>query len=105
MSERIILVSGATGRQGARVARQLLRAGWRVRALTRNPAGQEARALGGLGAELAVGDLRRPETLAAPLRGVHGVFAVTEFWEHGYAGEVAQGRALVDAAAAAKVSH
>ena len=36
-SDRIIAVTGATGRQGGTVARHLLAGGWQVRALTRAP--------------------------------------------------------------------
>lgn len=35
--ERLILVCGATGKQGGAVARSLLNRGFRVRALTRDP--------------------------------------------------------------------
>lgn len=39
---RIVVVTGATGRQGGAVTRALLEAGWRVRALTRAPSSQKA---------------------------------------------------------------
>jgi uncharacterized protein YbjT (DUF2867 family) len=35
--ERLIVVAGATGKQGGAVARSLLDRGFRIRALTRNP--------------------------------------------------------------------
>ena len=37
-NKKIILVTGATGNQGGAAAARLLTAGWRVRALTRDPA-------------------------------------------------------------------
>ncbi|MGW8323997.1 MAG: NmrA family NAD(P)-binding protein, partial [Thermodesulfobacteriota bacterium] len=50
--ERIILVTGATGKQGGAVARHLMTAGWAVRAFTRNPDGSGARDLRIHGAEI-----------------------------------------------------
>ena len=45
VSERLILVTGATGRQGNAVWRHLLARGFPVRALTRDPDKPDARAL------------------------------------------------------------
>jgi uncharacterized protein YbjT (DUF2867 family) len=51
-----------------------------------------------------VGDARKPETLPAAFAGATGIFIVTQFFETGEAGaEEAEGRALIDAAAAAGV--
>ena len=48
MSQKeLVLVSGATGQQGGAIASELLDAGWRVRAMTRKPDGEPARALAG----------------------------------------------------------
>src|SRR5690606_35954865 len=104
--ERVVLVTGATGRQGGAVARQLLRrGGFRVRALTRDPARPAARALADAGAEVVRGDMDRPETLRPALDGAYGVFSVQNFWETGYEREIQQGIALADAAHAAGVQH
>jgi uncharacterized protein YbjT (DUF2867 family) len=101
----LILVTGATGAQGGSVARHLLASGrFRVRALTRHPDSDKAKALAGAGAELARGDLSQPDSLSAALAGCEGVFGVTNFWEH-FAGEREQGRHLIDAAAAAGVQQ
>ncbi len=104
-SDRVVLVAGATGRQGGAVARHLLRAGWQVRAMTRKPDQPPAQALADLGAEVVYGDMDRPETLPPLLAGAYGVFGVQNFWEVGYEREVAEGKALADAAAAAGVQH
>jgi nucleoside-diphosphate-sugar epimerase len=56
---QIILVTGATGNQGSAAASRLLTAGWRVCALTGDPASRAARALAGSGAEVTAGDLTR----------------------------------------------
>ena len=102
---RLILVSGATGQQGGAVARSLLGRGFGVRALTRNPEKPEARELGGLGAEVASGDLEDRSSIERVLEGVHGIFSVQNFWEAGYEGEVRQGTQLADAAKTAGVEH
>jgi uncharacterized protein YbjT (DUF2867 family) len=68
-----ILVAGATGRVGGAATRHLLESGFQTRALVRSAArGERLRALG---AEVAVGDVTRPETLATALEGCAGVFS------------------------------
>ncbi|MBW8816419.1 MAG: NmrA/HSCARG family protein [Caulobacterales bacterium] len=104
-SERTILVTGATGLQGGAVARRLLGDGWRVRALTRDPASPRARKLAASGAVPVAGDLDDEASLLAACTGAHGVFSVQDFWEHGFDAEVRQGCNLVDAARAAGVKH
>lgn len=106
-SEKTILVTGATGRQGGAVARHLLEAGFGVRILARNPAKPAAVALQAQGAELCQGDMEKADTLAPAVAGVYGVFSVQNYWEKGVgaAGEVRQARNLADAARAAGVQH
>ena len=100
-----VVVCGATGRQGGAVARHLLAAGWRVRALTRSPDGAPARALHGLGAEVVQADMADPSSLASAIAGAYGVFSVQNPMVAGYDGEVAQGRNVADASRAAGVEH
>jgi len=102
---RVILVSGATGKQGGAVARSLLERGFAVRALTRNPDKAEARELADLGAEVVGGDLEDRSSIERVLDGVHGVFSVQQFQEVGIEGEIRQGVQLADAAKAAGVEH
>ena len=71
-----ILITGATGNVGRHVVAQLLRAGARVRALTRNP--DSARLPGGV--ELAHGDLSIPETLDVCWNGVEAAFLIWPFF-------------------------
>ncbi|HZS01798.1 MAG TPA: NAD(P)H-binding protein [Chloroflexota bacterium] len=78
----MILVTGAAGNVGGSVVRQLLAAGERVRALTRNPAARLPR-----GVEVVVGDLADPATLAAAFDGVDRMFL---FPALGISAEVAQ---------------
>ncbi|THV30784.1 NmrA family NAD(P)-binding protein [Glycomyces paridis] len=74
--EKIILVTGATGRQGGAVAARLLADGWAVRALTRDASGAKARALAAAGAEVVVGDLDDRASLDRAVAGAWGVFSV-----------------------------
>ncbi|MGW4534410.1 NmrA family NAD(P)-binding protein [Nocardia sp. NPDC004340] len=105
----LILVTGATGKQGGVTARRLLDTGRSVRVLVRDPESAAAQALAAAGAELAVGDFDRPETLAPALAGVGAAFLVPpaafgpEGWDVGL--EVARGDAFLDAAAAAGVEY
>ena len=102
---KIILVTGATGKQGGAVARHLLEDGWSVRALTRSPHKQEAEKLKNLGAEIVQGDLDDPTSIGPAMQGVYGVFSVQQYWGKGVDVEVAEGIALADAAKKAGVSH
>ncbi|MFI6768004.1 NmrA/HSCARG family protein [Streptomyces sp. NPDC050355] len=100
-----IAVTGATGAQGGATARALLTAGHRVRALTRHPASPAAEALRGLGAEVRHADFDDRPSLAAALTGADSLFAVTTPFGTDTATEVRQGKALVDAAAEARLGH
>ena len=103
---RVVVVTGATGRQGGAVARHLLRdRTFRVRALTRNPAKPEARALADRGAAVFAGDFDQPATLERPLEGAYAVFSMQNFWETGFQREIDQGVGVADAAQAAGVQH
>jgi uncharacterized protein YbjT (DUF2867 family) len=102
---KTILVTGATGTQGGAVARELLERRYAVRGLTRNPDSKRAQAMTSLGTEMVKGDFDDTASLAIAMDGVYGVFAVTDFWEHGYEKEVTHGKKLIDAAKAAGVKH
>ena len=103
--ERLVLVTGATGNQGGAVARQLLAKGFKVRAMTRKPAGDAAKALAALGAEVVQGDLDDAASLERALAGVWGVFAVQNTWEAGVEGEEEQGKRIARLARETGVQH
>lgn len=105
MVERTILVTGATGTQGGAVADALLRRDAEIHALTRDPSQPAAERLERAGARTVEGDLADPASLEAALEPVDAVFAVTNFWEHGYEDEIEQGTNLVEAAADAGIEH
>ena len=104
-SDKLILVAGATGRQGSAVVRHLRPKGWRLRALTRNPGSPAAQDLARQGIEIVQGDLEEPESLERATEGVYGVYSVQDFWAVGAKREVMQGRNLADAAKKAAVQH
>ncbi|NUT96524.1 MAG: NmrA/HSCARG family protein [Saccharothrix sp.] len=101
----LVVVTGATGRQGGAVARHLLASGRRVRALTRDPDSPAARALARLGAEVVRGDMADRDSLRPVFVGAHGVYSVQNPMISGLDGEVHQGRTVGDAAAEAGVEH
>lgn len=78
---KLIVVLGATGNQGGSVADVFLNeAGWRVRAVTRNPSGGKAQALAARGAEVVQADLDDPSTLPPAFESATAIFAVSDFW-------------------------
>jgi len=101
----IILVSGATGKQGGAVARELLSHGYRVRAMTRNPGIEAAKKLSALGAEVVKADLDEPESLVKALKDVWGVYSVQNTWEAGVEREEIQGKRFAELAKKAGVVH
>lgn len=114
MADRIVLVTGATGQQGGAVAAALGRAGFKVRALVRDPKKPAAEALGRAGAELAVGDLGDAASVARALKGAYGVFTYGVYRAEAahdagggerVSGEIEQGCLMADLAAEAKIAH
>lgn len=105
-TDKMVLVVGATGRQGSAVINHMLPKGWRLRALTRaapsQPRGQE---LANRGIEVVQGDLEDPSSLERAVRGVYGVYSVQDFWAVGAKREVQQGKNIADAARKAGVEH
>ncbi|MCX5143463.1 MULTISPECIES: NmrA/HSCARG family protein [unclassified Streptomyces] len=108
-SDRLVVVTGATGRQGGATAHRLLAAGRPVRALVRDTTAPAATSLEAAGAELVRGDFDDRSSLPAALEGAAALFAVPPV-AFGPAGsdverEFTRGRALIDAAASVGVEH
>jgi len=81
----VIAVVGATGAQGGGLVRAILADPARrfaARAITRKPDAPAARALAALGAEVVHGDLDAPASLPGAFAGAHGIYVVTNYWEH-----------------------
>ena len=103
--DRVVVVTGATGRQGRAVARRLLSEGWRVRAITRRPESRRARDLAAFGADVVGADMAVRETLSRAFRDAYGVFSVQNPMISGVEGEIQQGRNVADAARESGVRH
>jgi len=101
--DRIILITGATGRQGGAAARHLHKRGYTVRAFTRNP--ERARNLLGEGIEVSHGNFDDFDSIRRALDGVYGVFSVQNPAGAGVQAELRWGRAMIDAAERAVVTH
>jgi uncharacterized protein YbjT (DUF2867 family) len=104
-NDQVIVVTGATGRQGGAVARHLVATGWRVRGVTRSPISTAARALAALGVEVVGADMADADAMRKACSGSYGVFSVQNPMISGEDGELTQGRNVVDAAVDAGVSH
>ena len=107
--KKIIAVTGATGAQGGGLVRAILAdpgSPFTVRALTRAPSSDKAKALAALGAEIVRADVGEVASLARAFEGVHGAFCVTFFWAHMKPEqEIAEARNMAQAAKQAKVAH
>lgn len=71
--DKLILVTGATGYIGGRLAPRLLEAGYRVRVLARDPSRLDGREWAGQ-VEVVRGDVLERETLPAAMEGVHAAY-------------------------------
>lgn len=107
--QKIIAVTGATGAQGGGLVRAIVEdrdGAFRARAITRKPDSDKARALAALGVEVIAGDADDPASLERAFAGAHGVFCVTNFWEHfSPEREGAQAAALARATRKAGAAH
>ncbi|KAN0044526.1 hypothetical protein ACTA71_006042 [Dictyostelium dimigraforme] len=101
----VVTVFGATGAQGGSVARALIKDGFKVRALTRNPQSDGAKALKNLGAEIVeCSDSDPKEVLEKALKGSDSVFCVTNFWAY-FEKELEYGINIANAALSAGIKH
>ncbi len=104
----MILIVGSTGVLGRETTRQLLEAGHKVRAMTRNP--ESADDLKKLGAEVVQGDLIDKASLERACKGVDAVLAAAHqlMGTGKYKSDAVDDeghRALIDAAKAGGVKH
>lgn len=107
--KKIIAVTGATGAQGSGLVRAILAdqgGPFRVRALTRNPDSEKAKALAAQGVEVVRADEDDKTSLLRAFQGAYGAYCVTFFWEHmNPEREIAEAHNLAQAAKDAKVAH
>jgi uncharacterized protein YbjT (DUF2867 family) len=108
-NKKIIAIMGATGAQGGGLARAIAadpKGAFSARAITRKPDSEKALALARLGVEVVAADIEDPSSLERAMAGAHGVFCVTNFWEHFSAEhEAEQAAALARATRKAGVEH
>ena len=107
--KKIIAVCGATGAQGGGLARAILNDAsgeFALRALTRDPGKDAAKALAAAGADVVHADLDDEASLESAFAGAYGAYCLTNFWEH-FSGEkeTVQGGNLARACASAGVQH
>jgi uncharacterized protein YbjT (DUF2867 family) len=102
---KIIVVIGATGRQGREVVRQLVGHGWRVKGVTRKPESKKASAVRALGAELVPADLDNITTLESALQGAYGLYTMQPPILGRPENEIQQGKNVALAAQKMKVRH
>jgi uncharacterized protein YbjT (DUF2867 family) len=105
-NEKTILITGATGKQGGATLRHLAkRGGFKLRAMTRKPDSDAAKAVAALGAEVVAGDLDDAASLERAIAGAWGVFAVQNTWEAGVEKEEEQGKRFAKVARDKGVQH
>jgi uncharacterized protein YbjT (DUF2867 family) len=100
-----VLVTGATGKQGGHLVRELLARGHSVRALTRKPESPAAAELADRGVTIVPGNFDDEGSLERAARGVDTVFAMSTPFEAGAKSETLEGINIVRAAARVRVKH
>ena len=106
MSSKLnVLVTGATGKQGGHLVRELLARGHSVRALTRKPESPAAAELADRGVAIIPGNFDDEGSLERAARGVDTVFAMSTPFEGGAKTETNEGLNIVRAASRVRVKH
>jgi uncharacterized protein YbjT (DUF2867 family) len=102
---KVIAISGATGQQGGATARELAGKGFTIRALTRRPESDAAKALKAQGAEIVQVELDDEASVRKALQGAWCAYAVQNTWTAGVDGEEAQGHRFAKIAKEVGVQH
>ena len=105
MAKKRVLMFGATGNIGGAATRELIKRGWQVRGVTRNPDSQKAKALIKLGVEIVQADMDDRPSLEQAFEGFKRVFSVQNWTTSGVEGEMRQGKLVADVAHAHSVEH
>lgn len=85
MADKTIVVFGATGAQGGGLVHSILNdpeGEYTVRAVTRDPGSDSAKALAEKGAEVVKADINNYDEVEKALEGAYGAYFVTFFWDH-----------------------
>jgi uncharacterized protein YbjT (DUF2867 family) len=106
---KTIAVMGATGSQGGAVVKafhNLDNSNFKIRAITRNPDSEKAKAVESMVDEVVKADGDDVDSLVAAFQGCHGVYVVSNFWEDmDVRHEMKTIRTIKDALKIAKVKH
>lgn len=100
-----VLIFGATGNMGGAATRELLKLGWQVRAVTRNPTSEKSVALARLGADVVRADMADRASLEFVFDGIRRVFSVQNWSTSSVETETRQGKMVADVAKAAGIRH
>ncbi len=100
MENRLVVVVGSTGRQGQSAIKNLLKKGYNVRALVRNPKKVNA-LLKRDDVEIYKGDLKSEESLNGLFSNAYGLFFVLPFTKN----SIGYGKTLLDVAKESKLEH
>lgn len=99
---KLLVIFGATGKQGGSVIEALLAtpsSPFKLRGITRDPSKPNAKALTDRGVEMVAADVDDKASLVSAMKGAYGVFAVTDYWASmNMAKEIQQGKNIADAA-------
>ncbi|KAI9884694.1 MAG: hypothetical protein M1823_003512 [Watsoniomyces obsoletus] len=110
-NKKIVVIFGATGKQGGSVIKSLLgdevtAKEFKIRGITRDPSKSNAQALIKKGVECVRGDLNSKDSLRAAFKDAYAVFAMTNYWEKQNKDlEIQQGKNVADVAKEANVQH
>jgi uncharacterized protein YbjT (DUF2867 family) len=99
MSTPTVLVIGGTGQQGGSTIKALLQqGGFTIRTISRNPDSSSAKKLSEQGVQVFKGDVTDKTSLVAALQGADIIYFMTDNkGPEGPAGEVTQGKAILEA--------
>ena len=103
-TNRTIVVTGATGKQGGAAFRHLKQRGFALRALVRNPEKPAARQLEGSRVEVLRGDFDDTASMERALDGADGAYSV-QAWQGGPETEIREGIAFAEAANRRGIGH
>lgn len=99
-----IFVTGATGNQGGAVVDSLVKAGFKIKALIRNPNSARAQNIPTQNTEIVKGDLNDLDSYRDYSKDVHGIFSVQTF-KNGIDKEISQGIGLANLAKEYEIDH
>ncbi|KAL9097594.1 MAG: hypothetical protein Q9165_000491 [Trypethelium subeluteriae] len=112
-SQKLLTIFGSTGNQGGSVIDLILsnpelQQKYRLRGVSRNASSASAQILARKGVEMVSANVNDLESLRTAVRGSHGVFGVTNFWDKDVLSktiEVRQGKNIFEACKAENVTH